>query len=216
MVRVMAFIDGFNLYHALEKYTRGVDEADKLRFQKYKWLCLTSLIKVFIREKEEELSSVRYFTTWPTWNEDKRLRHLTYVNAQIQRGVVVVFGDFKRKTIECRADCYKEFSIYEEKQTDVNLATKMISLAGMYDKLILVTADSDQLPALKLIKQVHPEKQLAVLPPIGRNSKELSSVCSQTFTMTEAHLLACQLPNPVPIMKNGVETGKLEKPPSWP
>ena len=41
-MRVIAFIDGFNLYHALEEFKHGVDEADKGRYRKYKWLCLTS------------------------------------------------------------------------------------------------------------------------------------------------------------------------------
>jgi uncharacterized LabA/DUF88 family protein len=216
MVKVMAFVDGFNLYHALEKFERGKDEADKLRFQKYKWLCVKSLIKIFIRSNEEELIRVRYFTTWPTWDEAKRLRHLTYVNALKQTGVEVILGEFKPKTVECRAFCYKEFALYQEKQTDVNIAIKMIASASVYDKLILLTADSDQVPALKLIKQVHPDKTLAVLPPIARGSKELSAVTDQSFAMTEDHLRACQLPNPFPIVKDGKETGRLNKPVNWP
>jgi uncharacterized LabA/DUF88 family protein len=215
MPKVMVFVDGFNLYHALEKFDRGVDEADKLRFKKYKWLCVTSLVKIFLRP-DEELVKIRYFTTWPTWNEAKRLRHLTYVNALRQTGVEVILGEFKSKTVECRAQCYKEFPLFEEKQTDVNIAIKMIGSASIYDKLILITADSDQVPALKLIKQVHPTKRLAVLPPIGRGSKELSAACDETFTMTEQHLSLCQLPNPLPIFKNGQKTGDLVKPIGWP
>jgi uncharacterized LabA/DUF88 family protein len=216
MTRVMAFIDGFNLYHALERFERGKDEADKARYRKYKWLCLTCLVKKFIDTKKEELVSVQYFTTFPTWDEAKRLRHLTYVNVQSHMGVTVTFGEFKKKTVECRAACYKDFEMNEEKQTDVNIATAMIGMADQYDKLILITADSDQVPAIKLIKKLHPKKRLAVLAPIGRKSKELSGVCHQTFKMLEQHLIDCQLPNPMPVMKDGKQHCVFAKPPNWP
>jgi hypothetical protein len=63
ILRVMAFIDGFNLYHALDKFDGGVDEADERRYRKYKWLCLTSLIKRFVAPQTETLVGVEYFTT---------------------------------------------------------------------------------------------------------------------------------------------------------
>lgn len=214
MPRVMAFIDGFNLYHAINKYDRGKDEAEQRQYQKYKWLCLTSLIKVFLKGNET-LAGVEYFTSYPPWDPDKRLRHATYVSAQIHKGVRVTFGEFKKKTVECRGACLQSFQINEEKQTDVNIATSMLRLHASYDKLILLTADSDQVPALKLVKQLYPEKILAVLPPIGRNSKELQKECSSRYHMTEAHLIACQLPNPVVVMHNGVQTCTLNKPTTW-
>jgi uncharacterized LabA/DUF88 family protein len=214
--RVLAFIDGFNLYHALDTFTRGATQLDKTRFRKYKWLCLTSLIKKFVAPKTEALIGVEYFTTYPNWDEAKRLRHLTYVSAQQRLGVHVTLGEFKKRTIECRATCSQEFLMNEEKQTDVNIAIAMIDLAQQYDKLILVTADSDQAPALKLLKKMYPEKRLAVLPPIGRKAKELSRESHQTFKMTEQHLIDCQLPNPFPLIRDGKQYGLLEKPAIWP
>lgn len=38
-VRVYGFVDGFNLYHALEKFEPAVPVSDPNRYQKYKWLC---------------------------------------------------------------------------------------------------------------------------------------------------------------------------------
>lgn len=215
MVRVMTFIDGFNLYHALNKFDFGLDAADQARFQKYKWLCLKSLVGRFVKPKSEMLVGVEYFTTYPTWDEAKRLRHAAYVSAQICMGVHVTFGEFKKKNVDCRATCKQSFSMNEEKQTDINIATAMLELAGNYDKLILMTADSDQVPALKLIKKLHPQKQLAILPPIGRVAKELTQVCDEHFTMTEQHLIDCQLPNPIPIIRNGMQKSTLHKPASW-
>ena len=117
--------------------------------------------------------------------------------------------------MNCRAKCKQSFAVNEEKQTDINIAVAMVEFADKYDKLILMTADSDQVPALKLVKKLHPAKTLAILPPIGRVAKELSQVCDEHFTMTEQHLIDCQLPNPIPIIKDGVQRSVLRKPASW-
>lgn len=216
MTKVMAFIDGFNLFHALDKFDGGMTDADQMRYRKYKWLCLTSLIRRFVAPKTEILAGVRYFTTYPDWNPNKRLRHQTYVSAQIKMGVQVIFGEFKDKTTRCRASCREQFLTKEEKQTDVNIATAMLDMANDYDKLILLTADSDQVPALKLLRKLHPGKILASLPPVGRKAKELKGVCQESFKMTEEHLRECQLPNPFPLLDgNGKQYGVLPKPPSW-
>jgi hypothetical protein len=204
------------LYHALQTFEKGVDEVEKRRYQKYKWLCLRTLIQGFVRAETEELLAVHYFTAYPTWDGSKRLRHQTYVNALRARGVDYTLGEFKAKTIECRAVCKRTFNVNEEKQTDVNIATKMLELAGSYDRLIVLTADSDQVPAIRLVKKLHPEKEIFILPPIGRNSKELVQAAGNRLIMTEQHLRDSQLPNPVDIIRNGKITAQLWKPASWP
>jgi uncharacterized LabA/DUF88 family protein len=214
-VKVYGFIDGFNLYHALDKFAHGIDDNDRARYRKYKWVCLKTLISKFIQPVSDELVGIEYFTTYPTWDDAKKFRHKVFVSAQIMNGVHVTFGEFRPKTVSCWADCKKEFTVNEEKQTDVNIAISMIDLADKYDKLILLTADSDQVPSVKLLKKLHPDKTIAVLPPIGRGAKELSRVCDQTFKMTEEHLKNSQLPNPIPILKSGKQTALLVKPPTW-
>jgi len=76
-VRVYGFVDGFNLYHALQKFQPAVPVADPNRYQKYKWLCLTSLLKRFIGTQTDDLVGVEYFTAYPNWpnSEAKKLRH---------------------------------------------------------------------------------------------------------------------------------------------
>jgi uncharacterized LabA/DUF88 family protein len=194
---VAALIDGFNLYHALDEYDRGRDEAEKTQYRKYKWLCLTSLVRRFVAPKTETLKLVEYFTTYTPWNLVKQGRHRRYVMAQLSMGVKVTFGEFKERRIRCKSDCKKEFSRWEEKQTDVNIATRLLELAQSQDfgKIILVTADSDQVPALKLAKKFSPEKVFASLVPIGRGANEIYRVCSPNYKMTEEHLKHSQLPD---------------------
>jgi uncharacterized LabA/DUF88 family protein len=215
-IKVLAFIDGFNLYHSLDRFDHGVDDADRARYQKYKWICLTSLVNRFVAPVSEQLVRVEYFTTYPTWDPAKRLRHQVFVSAQQYMGVHVTLGEFKKQIVTCRAQCKRDFEINVEKQTDINIATAMIDLAPEYDKLLLLTADSDQVPALNLISKHYPTKQKAIIIPIGRGAKELTRACDgNAFKITEQHLMESQLPNPIPIMRDGKQVSTLVKPTSW-
>jgi hypothetical protein len=49
--RVIGFVDGFNLYHALNNIKKSY----------FKWLNLKSLINVFLKSKSEKLDDVYYF-----------------------------------------------------------------------------------------------------------------------------------------------------------
>jgi uncharacterized LabA/DUF88 family protein len=216
-LKVLSLIDGFNLYHSLDYFEHGVNSADCYRYQKYKWLCLTALVNRFVAPETEHLIGVQYFTTLPTWDEAKRLRHETYISAQKTMGVEVTKGEFKRKGVKCRAGCKQAFEINVEKQTDINIATAMIDRANEYDRLLLLTADSDQVPAIKLLRKLHPQKTVAIIIPIGRGAKELKKACGgNAYKITEIHLQDCQLPNPLPIMRNGQQVSVLIRPTSWP
>ena len=60
MDKVIFFVDGFNLYHAL----------DNKRFYRYKWLDLSSLAQKFITKKDK-IEEIYYFTALATWAPDK-------------------------------------------------------------------------------------------------------------------------------------------------
>jgi uncharacterized LabA/DUF88 family protein len=216
-VRVYAFIDGFNLYHALNKLDSATNYPDEIKYQKYKWLCLSSLIGQFVLPDSEILTGVEYFTAYPNWagSKDKELRHRTYVNALRTRGVAVTTGEFKPKDTECR-ECKAVFKAPVEKETDINIALALIQRAPRYDKAILLTADSDQVPVIRMLKELHPEKTFVSLAPIGRSSRDLRKACGQRFIMTEQHLIDSQLPNPLPVVISGRKTETyFVKPNTW-
>jgi uncharacterized LabA/DUF88 family protein len=212
--RVYALIDGFNFYHALDKFDHGKTEAEQTQYQQYKWLCFRTLVQRFVKPAEE-LVGVKWFTAYPFWDNAKRMRHQLYVTVMNARGVQHTLGEFKSKHVECRAKCGQPFDMREEKQTDVNIATQIIELAEHYDKLILVTADSDQVPAVKLLLKLHPQKTVFILPPIGRNSKELVKAANgNRLIMKEDDLLAAVMPNPVEITRDGKQV-QIWKPANW-
>jgi uncharacterized LabA/DUF88 family protein len=209
-VRVVGLVDGFNLYHALDWYDNGTTLAEKTQYRKYKWVCLKSLVSRFVDAPKERLEFVEYFTSYPTWDPAKEVRHKKFVMAQISQGIhPPIFGEFKNQSVLCK-NCKTEFIAHTEKQTDVNIAVRMVALAheNKFDKLILVTADSDQVPALKLIRTLHPEKTLASLVPIGRGSNEIYKVCHINYQMTEQHLKDCQLPDIVEWKSQGIRIAR--------
>lgn len=215
-IRVYGFIDGFNLYHAINKLDSATNYPDEIKYQKYKWLCLRTLIGQFVLPSSEILAGVDYFTAYPNWvgSEDKALRHRTYVNALRTRGITVTMGEFKPKDTECR-ECKAAFKAPVEKETDINIALALIQRAPLYDKAVLLTADSDQVPVIRMLKEIYPEKTFVSLAPIGRSSKALTKACGGRFVMIEQHLIDSQLPNPLPVMHKGKETGLFVKPTTW-
>ncbi len=78
-------------------------------------------------------------------------------------------GNFKYKDMKCRR-CSSSWKQPEEKETDVHIAVSMMSdaLLGNFDRAILISADSDLVPAKKLINQHCPQKEFFVAAPPGR------------------------------------------------
>lgn len=217
--RVVAFVDGFNVYHSLDLVERGATEAQRTQYRKYKWLNLRKLLENFIDPSHEDLHRVIYFTAYPEWNPDKKLRHQTYVSALRTAKVEVVFGEFKSSMVQCKvpkpSGCNEFYEAREEKQTDVNIAVSILEFAEEYDKMLLLTADSDQVPALRLLKAKHRDKHICVIHPIGRRSKELENHSDSTGRITEEMLKSSQFDDPIQIVRPSGFTAMIPKPNTW-
>ena len=64
---------------------------------------------------------------------------------------------------------------HEEKETDVNIALYLLDAAyqDLYDRALILTADSDLAPAIRMVRKRFPQKSIKLLQPVGRNSSEL-------------------------------------------
>lgn len=110
--RVISFIDGFNLYHAL----------DNLERPELKWLNLMTLCQMFLKSYSEELVGVFYFSAYADhMPEPAQKRQKSYVRALELKGVKTILGHFKKKNRRC-PDCHHRWIGHEEKETDVNIA----------------------------------------------------------------------------------------------
>jgi len=202
--RVSFFIDGFNVYHALK---------DHKSFHKFKWLDYSSLAKCFIISKDK-IADIYYFTAYTEWNQDKMDRHRILVRALKMKGVKIVLGKFKLRDKYCRL-CHKPYKTHEEKQTDVNISIKLFQDAhnDTFDTGILITGDSDIIPAIKAIKETFPIKKIGVVIPIGRRAEEIKNECDFHMKMKEKHLRDSQFPDKIIVdLENNLF---LDRPLSW-
>lgn len=218
----MFFVDGFNLYHALDKNPA---------YRKYKWLNLKGLAENIIL-KNEILVEVLYFTAYCTWSTHKKNRHKRYVEALTKYGIHTVQGKFSPVTRRFNKTTMKitnmspvvtelsvlpdeiEYITNEEKRTDVNLATKIVDYAykDKYDHAYVISADGDIAPAIETVRNRFPEKKFTAVLPINLSGQYMCKICDfNVIKITEHHLKDAQLPDPVIIDSNK----SIGRPPSW-
>ncbi|MBI4835302.1 MAG: NYN domain-containing protein [Planctomycetes bacterium] len=203
MNRVTVFIDGFNLYHSLNA---------RPFFYKYKWLNLAKLAACFINPKNTEIIEIYYFTAYSTWNKDKLNRHQTYVKALQFVNVKPILGVFRYIDLTCPV-CHKSYNTFREKRTDVNIAINLFQTAidDTWDTALIISGDSDLIPAIASIKKKFPAKRIGVVIPIGRRAEELKQVADFHMKIKTKHLATCQFDDVIKV-DNSLT---LNRPSSW-
>ncbi len=155
------YIDAFNFYHRIDLYQR-------LKGVCYKWLDYNSLCKSLLKPNQE-LGTIYFFTAVTSSNDvnaSKKFgkgaadRHQKYIKALKTYGIKVIQGYF-------RYDPKKDK--YEEKQTDSNIVAHLIEDAfnDKFDTAFIFSADSDIVPAVKVIKRNDSikHKLIGITPP---------------------------------------------------
>lgn len=161
MKRVCFYIDGFNVYHAI----------DGLKEQQLKWLDLSNLAEKLIHPKTEVIERIYYFSAFADFKPDAKKRHEQYVAALRSRGIEIVMGNFKRKTVYawCDGPGHKPKKVvretYEEKESDVNVALQLVSDAyeNVFDVAYIVSSDSDLVPAMRMVLSRFPQKRIVTV-----------------------------------------------------
>ncbi|MGH9899445.1 MAG: NYN domain-containing protein [Pyrinomonadaceae bacterium] len=208
MSRIVFLVDGFNLYHALDY---SPNSRNPKQYNKYKWLSLTKLAQAYITSRDK-VAGIYYFTTLATWDRGKMARHKLFIRANEIQGVQVVYGEFKRKQKRCNL-CHKFFWTVEEKQTDVNIALKLFQLAvqDIYDKAIIISGDTDLLPAVKTVQTTFPTKSIGVVIPIGRASEDFKNNADFHYKMKEHQLQTSRFQDTIVLS----DESTIECPPKW-
>ncbi len=168
--RVIFYVDGFNLYHSL------LDASSKSRFgAKLKWLDIHKLMTSFL-SRNEQLIQIKYFSAIFEANPQKANRHRRYIKVLKDKKIKVILGKFKHKDLYCKR-CHRNYRSTEEKRTDVNIALHILQDAykNRYDTIILVSGDTDLIPAIKMLKADFPTKKIGVIFPYGRKNLELAN-----------------------------------------
>ncbi len=186
--RVITFVDGLNLYHAI----------DSLQRQELHWVDLRSLSRVFFNSRFAQLTDVFYFSAYALHiAENFQNCQKAYFKALELTAVKSVLGHFKEKNRKCPS-CTHRWVGHEEKETDVNIALFLLDSAyqNLFDHALVITNDSDLAPAIQMTRKRFPEKRITTIaPPNYYHSNELIKVSSDKARIRPEHLESCLLPS---------------------
>ena len=203
MTRVIACIDGLNLYYGL-KAKHG---------RKYHWLDLQRLATSLLRPGQR-LAGVRYFTARIRNQPASEQRQEDYLIALAAccPDIVIVEGRFQERTTVCLS-CRASRIVYEEKETDVSLALAIArdAVLDRFDTALLISADADLCPAVRVMKEIAPAKRIIAAFPPRRWSDSLRQVADGTFTVGTDKIRNSQLADKITLESGMV----LERPAYW-
>jgi uncharacterized LabA/DUF88 family protein len=143
-----------------------------------------------------QLIGVHYFSAYATWLPASMARHKAFVAALESVGVDVHLATFKDKDRKC-PHCKRQYLSHEEKETDVHLALALLDHArqNMYDRALIISRDSDLVPAARMTKAAFPDKELFVVaPPHLGHSNDMLAVVDGKHKIQKKHLEACLFP----------------------
>ena len=207
MPRSIFYVDGFNLYYG------------SLKSGRYKWLNLERYFRLL--RKDDDLVHVHYFTALidGPWRHNQ----LDYLRALgTLQSTTAHLGSFKTKRVPCGVvGCThhgdKRFPMREEKRTDVHIAVQMLcdAFEDNCDLLVLISGDSDLVPAIHAVKARFPQKKVVVYVPSRSPARgaavELRGASDRHRTLPLGLLKAAQFPA-VMVDRNGLA---LNKPTDW-
>lgn len=185
--RVAVLVDGFNLYH-------GVHEQSG---RKHLWLDLWALSESLLKD-DQTLVAIHYFTARVRDDVEGAARQNVYLNALKSVGVRVVEGRFQEKELTCRK-CGKSWRSYEEKESDVNLCLTLLesATAKSFDVALIVSGDSDMVPAVKAVRRHDRNLRLVAVFPPKRFSDELKRAVDASMHLGAAKIRQAQFPDEV-------------------
>jgi len=191
--RTVFLVDGFNVHHSLR-------ESESATASRLRWLDLHGLCTALLHlvPGRCELDSVVYFSALARHLEPSRpgtvARHLRYIDALQATGVQTVLGRYRRRSTRCPL-CWGWWDRWEEKKTDVAIATRLLRLvaAGECERLVVVSGDTDIVPAIDEARAVW-AAQVGVAFPARRANAQLRRVASWSVNLDPAWYLRHQLP----------------------
>jgi len=159
--RCTVYIDAFNWYYGIF-----------IHRPEWKWLNIQSFFESL--RIDEEVKWIGFFSAIvepKRPQSPKRDRQRRYLKALIaQPKIEVVLGKYQERTVTCQAaPCPRrlEYTVGEEKKTDVNIAVRLIddAIKNRTDSMVIVSADSDLEPAVEWVRQNHPDIKITVYVP---------------------------------------------------
>ena len=183
------YVDGFNLYHGLHAASG----------RKYLWLDLVALARNL--RPRSNLIKVKYFTAQVLNDPKAQSRQSDYLAALAAQnpGLIDIHnGRYQAKSKSCHR-CNHSWTEYEEKETDVNIAVHLVADAAlkMTDAALIISADSDLAPAVRVARNMNPNVFIAAVFPPKRFSGELQTLMPASSHLGLHRIKRSQLPQSV-------------------
>ena len=208
-MKVVFLIDRFDLYYSLHDVT-------KTRGVQTKWLNVAALFLSILNSRFErgaQVCDIYYFSAFAKHlSQGKVARHETYVRCLRDSEIIPIMGRFKQSNRWCR-NCKMETVRWEEKETDVAIAVKLLELFHLdeCDCIVLITGDTDLGPAVKTARALFAKKRVVVGFPHARSNREFRGVADSVFKLSAKNYMSHQFPDPYKL-----QSGRcVSKPPSW-
>jgi uncharacterized LabA/DUF88 family protein len=229
-LKTAVYIDGYNLYYG------------RLRGTGFKWLDVVRLFDDLLlkRSQNERMIKLHFFTAHALANFAGQRQASVEAQSAYHRALKAKYGDRiefvygthaydKSGTLlpafipgqpydrQVRSRVWK----LEEKKTDVNLALRMYrdAVRGLYDRVILVSNDSDAEPTLDALREDFPALVVGVVMPLKpaasgfhrRPSGSLANKANWTISeISDTQLEQAQLPPMISTNKKPIH-----KPTHW-
>ena len=223
LLNTIVYIDGLNLYYSLKNTP-------------YKWLNIKALIETVLDSSWHNIVAIKYFTarvqsTLTDPSKDSRQDIFLQAIQTLQK-VEIVYGKFKKRDIKAplliknqeklkqvqkiMGKSVFQFSKYEEKETDVNIATHI-----MYDcckenisSIVLLSNDTDLKLPIWFARKKFKNRVIVITPPENRKGsltlktaqQHLQKISHKNISLEEVHFKNNQFPDVV---------GGISKPKSW-
>ena len=210
-MKTIIYIDGFNLYY-------------RLRHTPYRWLNLHKLSKFYLASEGHQILTIKYFTAQvkrKSGDASNIIRQNMYLRVlQTLPDLEIIFGQFKKRQVT-GLKCHYEngqyiegtelvtISKWEEKESDVNIATHIIADTPQYDCAVLISNDTDLKTPLNYVKENF-KKCVGIISPRRNIHIELKEVSHFQKRISNNVLKQCQFPEK---MKD--DKGEFFCPPKW-
>lgn len=212
MKKTSVYIDGFNLYYSLKNTS-------------FKWLNLQKLSQFYFNPQQHDIQEIKYFTAKvksTQKNPSKDIRQDIYLRAlKTIPNLQIIYGKFKKRQIRgvlCDFSDRKqlkkdivEIKKWEEKKSDVNIATHIVSdgYKNLYECAVLISNDTDLTPPLLHIKY-ELKKLVVIISPYEDIHADLKKSSHFYKTVSPKILKQCQFPENMTDDK-----GSFFCPPKW-
>ena len=218
-LNTIVYIDGFNLYFSLKN-------------TKYKWLNIESLVKKVLDSSLHNIIKIKYFTAVSIKRNSAQKQDVYLRALSTLENVDIILGRHKKRQVKGRLIKYNQelnreyvanetvkILKFEEKETDVNIASHIVydSCKENISSIVLLSNDTDLKTPLEIVKYKLKKKVVIITPtkslesledPIipNRSHIELRKLSKANLSITESHLKGSLFPNVV----NGIS-----KPKGW-